>query len=191
MAPTLESVYAKARAFVEALRRLPRSRRAAVPHGHFARDYNTLRRLALEVVDGLDERLLGKYIEVFETPSGELSRASYVEIEVYAREIPEQLSLLLQSRAGTPAPSGGDGTPVKAYRVEEVRREYRQAYAPWSATDDESLRVRFLAGATPEELAVVFGRKPSAVRSRLRRLGLDVPGAPLVSSNNRCSAEPS
>jgi hypothetical protein len=38
MPPTIAAVYGKARAFVEALARLPRSAHAAVPHGHFARD---------------------------------------------------------------------------------------------------------------------------------------------------------
>ena len=84
MAPTIASVYGKARAFVEALTRRPLSARAVVPHGHFARDYNTLRKLALEAAPGLDERLLGQFIGVYETPDGEFSQATYVEIEVYA-----------------------------------------------------------------------------------------------------------
>ena len=54
MASTVVAVYGKARAFVEGLARLPRSARAAVPHGHFARDYNTLRKLALEVSVALE-----------------------------------------------------------------------------------------------------------------------------------------
>lgn len=96
MRPTVEAVHGKARAFVEALARLPRSARAAVPHGHFARDYNTLRKLALEAAPALDERLLGKYVGVYEASGGEFSQASNVEIEVYARQIMEQLALLLK-----------------------------------------------------------------------------------------------
>jgi hypothetical protein len=46
MSPILVAVHRKALAFVESLSRLPRSARASVPYGHFARDYNTLRRLA-------------------------------------------------------------------------------------------------------------------------------------------------
>src|SRR5947209_8781460 len=55
MEPTLAAVLAKAQALVTGLSRLPRRARTAVPHGHFARDYNTLRKLALGVALGLDD----------------------------------------------------------------------------------------------------------------------------------------
>jgi hypothetical protein len=179
MVPTILAVHGKARAFIEALTRLPRSARAAAPHGHFARDYNTLRKLALEVAPGLDERLLGKYIGMYETPGGEFSQASYVEIEVYARQIVEQLSLLLNSpgaeRATAATPQEHGTTPVKAYDVAVIRKEHNQAYAPWSEEDDEYLRNRFLEGASLEDLVSEFGRQPGGIRSRLRKLGLEVP----------------
>jgi hypothetical protein len=176
MVPTISAVHGKARAFVEALTRLPRSVRAAVPHGHFARDYNTLRRLALEAAPGLDERLLGKYIAVYETASGEFSQASYVEIEVYARQIMEQLALLGNVPNAVSAPADpvidSDSVPAKAYDVATIRKEYGQAYAPWSEQDDEYLRFRFLQGASLEDLVLEFGRNPGGIRSRLRKLGL-------------------
>jgi hypothetical protein len=177
MAPTIAAVHGKARAFVEGLTRLPRSARAAAPHGHFARDYNTLRKLALEVAPDLDERLLGKYIAVYETPGGEFSHASYVEIEVYARQIVGQLALLLSlpaawAAAAVPPPRSA-AVPTKAYDVAVIRQEYSQAYAPWSEEDDEYLRSRFLEGATVEELVSEFGRRPGGIRSRLRKLGLE------------------
>jgi hypothetical protein len=167
MAPTIDAVHGKARAFVEGLVRLPRSARAAVPHGHFARDYNTLRKLALEVAPGLDERLLGKYVGVYETAGGEFSKASYVEIEVYARQIME---------VGEATSADPLAASMKAYDVAVIRREHSQAYAPWSEEDDEYLRARFLEGATVDDLVSEFGRKPGAIRSRLRKLGLDMPG---------------
>src|SRR5687767_10625390 len=97
MTPGIASVHRKAQAFVEGLTRLPRSARAAVPRGHFARDYNTLRKLALEAAPSLDERLLGRFVGVYESPTGEFSQATYVEIEVYARQIMQQLALLLSA----------------------------------------------------------------------------------------------
>jgi hypothetical protein len=180
MGPTVAAVLGKGRAFVEGLTRLPRGARAAAPHGHFARDYNTLRKLALEVAPGLDERLLGKYIGVSSTPGGEFSQASYVEIEVYARQIVEQLTLLVGSRATGPAgaarPEESVAATAKAYNVAAIRKEYNQAYAPWSEEDDGYLRSRFLEGATIEDLVMEFGREPGGIRSRLRKLGLAVPG---------------
>jgi hypothetical protein len=90
---TAAQVHAKAKEFVDALAKLPRSQALAAPHGHYARDYNTLRKLATEVCPDIDERLLGKYIPVQTTPGGEeVSVASYVEIATYARQILEQLA---------------------------------------------------------------------------------------------------
>lgn len=179
MAPTIASVHGKVRAFVEGLTRLSRSARAAVPHGHFARDYNTLRKLALEAAPGLDERLLGKFIGVYETPAGEFSQAGYVEIEVYARQIVEQLALLLSSPVACPVGAasltGAVAVPAKAYDIAVIRREHNQAYAPWSERDDEYLRARYLEGATLEDLVSEFGRQPGGIRSRLRKLGLGAP----------------
>jgi hypothetical protein len=138
--------------------------------------------LALQVAPGLDERLLGKYIAVSEAPGGELSQASYVEIEVYARQIVEQLSLLLNSpvggSSGSTVTEGTDGARAKAYSVEAIRKEYNQAYAPWSKDDDTYLRSRFREGATVEDLVSEFGRKPSAILSRIRKLGLETQRGP-------------
>jgi hypothetical protein len=181
MRPTVAAVHAKARAFVEGLARLPRSARAAVPHGHFARDNNTLRKLASEAIPDLDERLLGKYVAVYETPNGEFSRATYAEIEVYARQIQEQLAL--HNTLSSPVPETASAADLvapqtKAYDMGDIRRSHSQAYAPWSAQDDAYLRSRFLEGASIDNLVNEFGRKPGGIRSRLRKLGLDVPSGP-------------
>jgi hypothetical protein len=151
---TAAQVYGKARAFVEALRRLPRRQHAVVPRGHFARDYNTLRKLALEALPDLDERLLGKYVSVRPGPQGEeLAEASFVEIETYAREILEQLAPLvpLAVRQGKPLPA--------------------QAGTSWTAAEDEQLVREFDAGKAVPELAQVHQRTEGAIRSRLLRLG--------------------
>jgi hypothetical protein len=179
MALTIAAVHGKARAFVEGLARLPPRGRTAAPHGHFARDYNTLRKLALDVAPELDERLLGKYIAVYETPSGEFSQARYVEIEVYARQIVEQLGLLLISPPSRLVPTTTSQAPstarAKAYDVATIRQAHNQAYASWSAIDDEYLQSRLMEGATVEDLVSEFGRQPGAIRSRLRKLGLQRP----------------
>src|SRR5207245_11371239 len=76
-------------------------------------------------------------------------------------------------RASVP-PAESDAGQEKAYDITAIRREYNQAYAPWSPKDDEYLRSRFLEGATIDDLVSEFGRQPGGIRSRLRKLGFDV-----------------
>lgn len=168
-----EQVHAKAKAFVDALCKLPRSQYGATPNGQLAREYNRLRELALDVVPGLDRRLLPEEVQLRRTAAGELSAASYVEIETYARQVMEQLTLVL-GRPGPPADpvAAPAGVPAKGYDVQAIRRQYNQAYQPWTAQDDEHLRTRFAEGARTADLADEFGRQPGGIRSRLRKLGL-------------------
>jgi hypothetical protein len=60
----------------------------------------------------------------------------------------------------------------RAWTVEAAREQHRAAYARWTEEEDARLAAEFAAGRTVEELAERFGRKPSAIVSRLRRLGL-------------------
>jgi hypothetical protein len=60
----------------------------------------------------------------------------------------------------------------KAYNVEQIRREYPRAYAKWTEEEDIRLRDGYTQGKIINELAKIFQRKPGAIRSRLRKLGL-------------------
>ncbi|MCZ0940630.1 MAG: RecQ family ATP-dependent DNA helicase [Caldilineaceae bacterium] len=60
-----------------------------------------------------------------------------------------------------------------AYTVEEKRREHPRAYEKWSLEDDERLKEMYAAGHSIAELAKHFGRNNGAIRSRLKKLGLD------------------
>jgi hypothetical protein len=60
----------------------------------------------------------------------------------------------------------------RAWTVAAARQQHRAAYARWTEEEDARLAAEFAAGRTVEELAERFGRKPSAIVSRLRRLGL-------------------
>lgn len=66
----------------------------------------------------------------------------------------------------------GVSIKTKAYSIEEVRRAYPKAYAKWTRDEEDALRVKYLEGRSIEELASIFQRKPSAIYSRLRKLGL-------------------
>lgn len=64
------------------------------------------------------------------------------------------------------------GVKDRTYTVDEMRREYPKAYARWTQDEDAQLKVKYSEGVSIDELAKHFQRKPSAIRSRLTRLGL-------------------
>jgi hypothetical protein len=58
------------------------------------------------------------------------------------------------------------------FSLDEVRRKYPRAYEKWTAEEDERLTSRYQAGLDIVELAAIFQRQPSAIESRLTKLGL-------------------
>ncbi len=62
------------------------------------------------------------------------------------------------------------GTPT--YSVYACRQEYPNAFDRWSAEDDARLAELWHGGATTEELATHFQRKPSAITQRIKKLAL-------------------
>jgi hypothetical protein len=75
----------------------------------------------------------------------------------------------MKSGVAHPAPGR---SRAKAYNVEEARQSYPQAYAKWTTVDDDRLRVLFDRGWAIDDPAIELQRKPSAIRSRLCKLGL-------------------
>ena len=63
------------------------------------------------------------------------------------------------------------GTPT--YSVYACRQEFPNAYDPWNEDDDTLLTKMWREGASIEELAVRFQRKPGAIRSRVEKLKLE------------------
>lgn len=61
---------------------------------------------------------------------------------------------------------------AQTYYVEEIRQKYPKAYIKWTKDEDSTLKNEYLRGNTVDELASIFQRKPSAIRSRLKKLGL-------------------
>lgn len=58
----------------------------------------------------------------------------------------------------------------KTYTVEQLRHEYPKAYATWTQEEDDRLRNLYAQNKPIKELADIFQRKPSAIRSRLKKL---------------------
>jgi F-box protein, helicase, 18 len=62
----------------------------------------------------------------------------------------------------------------KAYLVEEIRKEFKEAYQPWDAEADNELKQIFKEGLSVREMAEHFGRTTGAIRSRVKKLCLNV-----------------
>ncbi|MFI5799753.1 hypothetical protein [Streptomyces sp. NPDC051677] len=65
----------------------------------------------------------------------------------------------------------------KAYTVEEKRRIHPNAYAPWSAEDEQLLAERCAQGVSLAELSREFGRNPGGIASRLVKIDAVGPAA--------------
>ncbi|MCY3905466.1 MAG: DNA helicase RecQ [Caldilineaceae bacterium] len=102
------------------------------------------------------------------------SRESLLRIsgvgEVKLEQFGEAFLLIIRTYAGL---HNLEERVKPAYNVEEIRRQHPKAYAKWSSEDDERLKEMYAAGTGVAELARHFGRNTGAIRSRLRKLGLD------------------
>jgi DNA-directed RNA polymerase specialized sigma24 family protein len=63
---------------------------------------------------------------------------------------------------------GSDATE----RLAEIRLRYPRAYEPWTPAEESRLRLAYNQGESAQQVATMLGRQPSAVQSRLQRLGL-------------------
>ena len=63
------------------------------------------------------------------------------------------------------------GTPT--YSVYACRQEFPNAFDPWSEEDDAVLTRMWREGATIDELAAHFQRKPGGIKSRIKKLELE------------------
>ncbi|MEG5161161.1 hypothetical protein QUB37_12030 [Microcoleus sp. AT3-A2] len=93
--------------------------------------------------------------------------------------IPNRVQEALASRGGEINPqlvSGLNADQKNGYRPktqnEKIRQKYPRAYVKWSQDEDENLKKEYASGQQIDELAQRFQRQPSAIRSRLQKLGL-------------------
>jgi F-box protein 18 (helicase) len=61
----------------------------------------------------------------------------------------------------------------KAYSVEEVRINHKDAYKPWTPELDNELTVMFCEGVNVKDMAKHFGRTRGAITSRIKKLELE------------------
>ena len=62
------------------------------------------------------------------------------------------------------------GEPV--YSIYAARQEHPNAYFTWTSEDDEELKMMWAEGKSVNEIADYFGRKSSAIISRMKKLGI-------------------
>lgn len=93
--------------------------------------------------------------------------------------IPNRVQEALASRGGEINPQLGSGLNAEqknGYRPktqnEKIRQKYPRAYVKWSQDEDENLKQEYASGQQIDELAQRFQRQPSAIRSRLQKLGI-------------------
>ena len=61
----------------------------------------------------------------------------------------------------------------KTYSFEEVRKKHQRAYEKWTREEEELLINNLSEGLDVKEIAEMLGRQPSAIRSRMNKLGLN------------------
>lgn len=86
----------------------------------------------------------------------------------------EVCRFLSSALSGVELPVGSEHAS-RVPSVDEVRRRYPNAYQRWAPEDDQVLLELHASGSGVDELAERFARQPSAIRSRLVKLGVDEP----------------
>ena len=61
-------------------------------------------------------------------------------------------------------------SPKKAYTLDEKRKQYPNAYKPWSTEDDKLLVTLHYANRSIKELMSIFKRNEGAIHSRIKKL---------------------
>ena len=65
-----------------------------------------------------------------------------------------------------------ENSSKNTFTFDKIRKEFPNAYEKWTETDDQLLEVSFKMDQDINELAKLFQRKPGAIRSRLKKIGL-------------------
>lgn len=104
--------------------------------------------------------------QVFTTPES-VNKALKALIEVVSR-----VSLEADDSQDTNRLQEQSEQSQKSYSLDEIRQQYPRAYEPWSVDEDEQLKLHYAQQASVDKLATEFQRQPSAIRSRLKKLGL-------------------
>lgn len=65
-----------------------------------------------------------------------------------------------------------EGNTGKSYTFEQVRKDFKDAYKPWTEELDHELTIMYCEGISMIDLSKHFGRTRGAIRSRIKKLDL-------------------
>ena len=99
------------------------------------------------------------------------SRLRHREFLVDPRSTSSGNSEALAKRARTLGSLDAEPELGSAY-VQQVRLSHPRAYEPWSSSEEQQLMHLFESGLSIDNIAAALERRPSAIRTRLNRLGL-------------------
>ncbi len=135
-----------------------------------------VRTLAGVFLAGINDRALRVHPEISEKDK-EFRSTSDTAFAAYALLSPEELEsrwndFIVRCGGKTPSKKNSEISPKKpkVYSVDTMREKYANAYRSWSKEEDAEVLERYHAGAPVSDIANVFGRKPGAIRSRLKKL---------------------
>ena len=127
---------------------------------------------------GLNERALRVHPLAVEKDA-EFRAASDAAPRLDAAAVAKQQQAFVAASAARPsrAPGSEPARPRMPWTpqgsaLDAMRATHAKAYAPWTRDEDGDLKRRHQAGETVDAIAAAFGRKPGAIRSRLKKLGL-------------------
>ena len=119
---------------------------------------------------GLNERALQVHPQAIEKDA-EFRSASEDALEALKRLGAKELDLRQQAFMEAHGASGADAAG-KSYDVATLRQSHGKAYAPWTEAEEQELRRLHHVGESPTAIGEILGRKPGAIRSRLKKLAL-------------------
>jgi ATP-dependent DNA helicase PIF1 len=139
-----------------------------------------LRSLAGLHLLGLNERALRVHPLAVEKDAEfrAASEAASGALKADGATLAERQQAFIAAGTAKPAPKsrepGRPGMPwtPQGAALDAMRATYAKAYAPWTKDDDLDLKRRHGAGQSIDAIAAAFGRKPGAIRSRLKKLAL-------------------
>jgi hypothetical protein len=109
-----------------------------------------------------------KYLKISETRHAEGKPDEHNRVMVFEENIVDFIHAITEAMPfmRPDAPPG---------RLSRLREKHARAYTKWTPEEDSRLRAEFTKGTSRAELAAILERQPSAIKSRLQKLGLLAP----------------
>jgi ATP-dependent DNA helicase PIF1 len=133
-----------------------------------------LRKLSGLYLLGLNERALQVHPQAIEKDA-EFRAASDRALDTLAQLGPEEIAkrqAAFLEACGAAKTNAAETDADKSYDVAHLRQSHGKAYAPWTEGEERDLRRRHQGGEPVSAIAEQLGRKPGAIRSRLKKLAL-------------------